>query len=98
MSEKTYRRLRAELTSIADDGLYKRERLISSPQSGEIRVALKGKSQPIINLCANNYLGLADHPEIIAAAKATMDANTDTAWPPFALSAARSICTGNWNG
>ena len=73
MSEKTYRRLRAELTSIADDGLYKRERLISSPQSGEIRVALKGKSQPIINLCANNYLGLADHPEIIAASKATMD-------------------------
>ena len=73
MSEKTYRRLRAELTSIADDGLYKRERLISSPQSGEIRVALKGKSQPIINLCANNYLGLADHPEIISASKATMD-------------------------
>ena len=73
MSEKTYRRLRAELTSIAEDGFYKRERLISSPQSGEIRVALKGKSQPIINLCANNYLGLANHPEIIAASKATMD-------------------------
>ena len=73
MSEKTYRRLRTELTSIAEDGLYKRERLISSPQSGEIRVALKGKNQPIINLCANNYLGLADHPEIIAASKATMD-------------------------
>ena len=65
--------MRAELTSIADDGLYKRERLITSPQSGEIRVALKGKNQPIINLCANNYLGLADHPEIIAASKATMD-------------------------
>ena len=73
VSEKTYRRLRAELTSIAEDGLYKRERLISSPQSGEIQVTLKGKNQPIINLCANNYLGLADHPEIIAASKATMD-------------------------
>ncbi len=73
MSEKTYRRLRAEIASFENDGLYKRERLITSPQSGEIRVALKGKNQPIINLCANNYLGLADHPEIIAASKATMD-------------------------
>ena len=86
MSEKTYRRLRAELTSIADDGLYKRERLISSPQSGEIRVALKGKSQPIINLCANNYLGLADHPEIIAASKATMDAYG------YGMASVRFIC------
>ena len=86
VSEKTYRRLRSELTSIAEDGLYKRERLISSPQSGEIRVALKGKSQPIINLCANNYLGLADHPEIIAAAKATMDAYG------YGMASVRFIC------
>ncbi len=73
MSESTYRRLRAELASIENDGLYKRERPITSPQSGEIRVATNGASQPYINLCANNYLGLADHPDIIAAAKATMD-------------------------
>ena len=73
MSENTYRRLRSELEAIEYDGLYKRERLITSPQSGEIRVALSGKEQPVINLCANNYLGLADHPEIIAAAKAAMD-------------------------
>ncbi|NDJ62203.1 MAG: aminotransferase class I/II-fold pyridoxal phosphate-dependent enzyme, partial [Chloroflexi bacterium] len=73
MSEKTYQRLRGELAAIAQDGLYKHERLITSPQSGEIRVALNGTDKPIINLCANNYLGLADHPEIIAAAKAAMD-------------------------
>ena len=73
MSENTYRRLRTELKSIEIDGLYKRERVITSPQSGEIRVARSGVEQPLINLCANNYLGLADHPEIIGAAKATMD-------------------------
>ena len=74
MPDKTiYRRLRAELEALEQEGLYKRERIITSPQSGEIRVALDGVEQPIINLCANNYLGLADHPDIIAAAKATMD-------------------------
>ena len=74
MPDKTiYRRLRAELEALGQEGLYKRERIITSPQSGEIRVALDGVEQPIINLCANNYLGLADHPDIIAAAKATMD-------------------------
>ena len=73
MSETTYRRLRSELESIEAAGLTKRERLIVSPQSGAIRVAANGAEQPIINLCANNYLGLADHPEIIAAAKAALD-------------------------
>ncbi len=86
MSEKTYRRLRAEIASFENDGLYKRERLITSPQSGEIRVALKGKNQPIINLCANNYLGLADHPDIITAAKATMDAYG------YGMASVRFIC------
>ena len=73
MSESTYERLRVELRSIEAEGLYKRERLITSPQAGEIRVALADGEQAIINLCANNYLGLADHPEIIAAAKAALD-------------------------
>ena len=73
MSETTYRRLRSELESIEAAGLTKRERLIVSPQSGAIRVAANGAEQPIINLCANNYLGLANHPEIIAAAKAALD-------------------------
>lgn len=73
MSDNTYERLRAELRSIQAEGLYKRERLIKSPQAGEIRVALEDSERAIINLCANNYLGLADHPEIIAAAKAALD-------------------------
>ncbi len=57
------------LTQIEADGLYKRERMITSPQAGEIRVG----DRAVINLCANNYLGLADHPDLIAAAKAVMD-------------------------
>ena len=73
MSSTTYERLRAELQSIEAEGLYKRERMITSPQSGEIRVAHENSERAIINLCANNYLGLADHPEIIAAAKAALD-------------------------
>jgi len=73
MSKTTYRRLQYELKAIEQDGLYKRERLITSPQAGEIRVSRNGREQSIVNLCANNYLGLADHPEIIAAAKAAMD-------------------------
>ncbi|MYD08701.1 MAG: glycine C-acetyltransferase [Chloroflexi bacterium] len=73
MSDSTYKRLRAELRSIEAEGLYKRERLITSPQSGEIRVAHADGEATITNLCANNYLGLADHPEIIAAAKAALD-------------------------
>ncbi len=57
------------LTQIEADGLYKRERMITSPQAGEIRVG----NRDVINLCANNYLGLADHPDLIAAAKTVMD-------------------------
>ena len=57
------------LTQIEADGLYKRERMITSPQAGEIHVG----DRAVINLCANNYLGLADHPDLIAAAKSVMD-------------------------
>ena len=68
MTDKTiYRRLRSEHEALEQEGLYKRERIITSPQSGDIRAALDGKEQPIINLCANNFLGPADHPDIIAA-------------------------------
>lgn len=61
------------LETIKADGLYKREREIVSPQSGRIRYRMDGVEKEAINLCANNYLGLADHPEIIATAKAAMD-------------------------
>lgn len=68
MSQTTYDRLLQELVAIEQDGLYKHERLITSPQSGEILVEKDGQNQQTINLCANNYLGLADNPKIIQAA------------------------------
>lgn len=73
MSEQVFERLRTELRQIEADGLYKRERLITSPQSGRVTVQKNGRVEPIINLCANNYLGLADHPYIVEAAKQAMD-------------------------
>ncbi|MEP2717771.1 glycine C-acetyltransferase [Pseudophaeobacter sp.] len=70
------------LTQIEADGLYKRERMITSPQGGEITV---GDAQ-VINLCANNYLGLADHPDLIAAARSVMDDKG------FGMASVRFIC------
>jgi glycine C-acetyltransferase len=58
------------LAGLREEGLYKTERVITTPQAGQ--VALKGE-QPVINLCANNYLGLADSPELIETAKAALD-------------------------
>lgn len=58
--------LGSELTAIKEAGLYKSERLISGPQGSRVRV---GSSDPVLNLCANNYLGLAQHPEVNSAAK-----------------------------
>ncbi len=70
------------LTQIEAEGLYKRERMITSPQGGEIMVGDK----QVINLCANNYLGLADHPALIEAAKRTMDPRG------FGMASVRFIC------
>ena len=57
------------LSEIKDAGLYKEERIIESPQGAVI--AVKGKE--VLNFCANNYLGLSDHPRLIAAAKSAKD-------------------------
>ena len=62
----------ADLEAIREAGTWKRERIIVSPQSSTIRVA---SGQEVLNFCANNYLGLADHPELIAAAKAALDSH-----------------------
>ncbi|MCA0930550.1 glycine C-acetyltransferase [Ruegeria profundi] len=70
------------LAQIDSEGLYKRERMITSPQSGEITVG--GKN--VINLCANNYLGLADHPALIDAAKGAMEPRG------FGMASVRFIC------
>ncbi len=61
------------LDDIEHEGLTKRERTIVSPQSSHIRVEANGRTQEIINLCANNYLGLANHPALIAAAHKALD-------------------------
>jgi len=74
--------LRKELESIRDAGLYKDERIILSPQGANIRV----KDGEVINFCANNYLGLGDHPDLIAAAKEGLDTHG------YGMSSVRFIC------
>ncbi|SFE75260.1 2-amino-3-ketobutyrate coenzyme A ligase [Sulfitobacter brevis] len=70
------------LAQIEAEGMMKRERMITSPQAGQITV---GEHQ-VINLCANNYLGLADHPELIAAARGAMEPKG------FGMASVRFIC------
>ncbi|WP_170406963.1 glycine C-acetyltransferase [Ruegeria arenilitoris] len=70
------------LSQIKAEGLYKTERMITSPQSGEITVG----GRQVINLCANNYLGLADHPALIEAAKNAMEPKG------FGMASVRFIC------
>jgi glycine C-acetyltransferase len=62
--------LQAELAGLRESGLYKAERVISSPQGAEITVA---EGREVLNFCANNYLGLADHPVLVEAAKSALD-------------------------
>jgi len=76
--------LQDELKSIQDAGLYKRERVITSPQGPEITV--QGRTEPVLNFCANNYLGLSSHPEMIQAAKDALDSHG------FGMSSVRFIC------
>lgn len=73
----------AELQSIRDQGLYKAERLIDSPQQPDIRLR---DQREVLNLCANNYLGLADHPEIVKAAHEALDR-----WG-YGMASVRFIC------
>ena len=83
MYGKMKQHLRAELDSLGEAGLYKRERVIVSPQRAAIGVA-GGKE--VINFCANNYLGLSDHPRLIEAAKRAMDSRG------YGMSSVRFIC------
>ena len=70
MSSSLIDRLSGELEAIRADGLYKHERVIASPQAGAIDAEPGGR---VLNFCANNYLGLADHPALVAAGKAALD-------------------------
>lgn len=75
--------LAAELKSIEEAGLYKKERIIITPQRADIRV---NEGQEVLNFCANNYLSLSDHPRLIQAAKDAMDERG------FGMSSVRFIC------
>ena len=83
MKEAFYSHLQQQLEHIRADGLYKQERTIVSPQNTAIKVA---DGQQVINFCANNYLGLADHPELIKAAKDALDNHG------FGMASVRFIC------
>ncbi|MFK7812387.1 MAG: glycine C-acetyltransferase [Maribacter sp.] len=83
MYGKIKEHLQAELNQIKEDGLYKSERIITSPQDAVIKIST---GEEVINFCANNYLGLSSHPEVIQAAKAAMDTHG------FGMSSVRFIC------
>ena len=75
--------LQTELQTIKESGLFKEERIITSAQGAEITL---NSGQTVLNFCANNYLGLSSHPEVIQAAKDTMDTHG------FGMSSVRFIC------
>ena len=75
--------LQTEIDTIKDNGLYKKERIITSPQGAEITISTGEK---VLNFCANNYLGLSSHPEVVQAAKDALDTHG------FGMSSVRFIC------
>jgi len=82
-AEDFYRHLEQELHNIKQEGLYKQERIITTPQNGEIET---DGGQAVINLCANNYLGLSAHPRVVNAAHQALDERG------FGMSSVRFIC------
>ena len=83
MFEKSKSILQAELNAIREAGLYKKERIITTPQGAAIKTS-DGKE--VLNFCANNYLGLSSHPDVVAAAKHAIDTHG------YGLSSVRFIC------
>ncbi|MBN4047640.1 glycine C-acetyltransferase [Acidimicrobiaceae bacterium AH-315-P05] len=87
MQQRFLDHISATLDEIEADGLLKRERQITSPQAGQITVETDGQGAiPVINLCANNYLGLAQHPRLVAAAKMALDDHG------YGMASVRFIC------
>ncbi len=82
MYGKIQEHLQNELNAIQQNGLYKKERIITSPQGAEIIV----NGETVLNFCANNYLGLSSHPEVVQAAKDALDSHG------FGMSSVRFIC------
>ena len=83
MYGKIQQHLESELQTIIDNGIFKSERIITSPQGAEITISTGEK---VLNFCANNYLGLSSHPEVVKAAKDALDSHG------FGMSSVRFIC------
>lgn len=83
MYGKFQKQLQEELQSIQDAGLFKKERIIINPQAADIRVST---GEDVLNFCANNYLGLSSHPEVVSASKQALDSHG------FGMSSVRFIC------
>ncbi|MCF6139957.1 glycine C-acetyltransferase [Flavobacterium sp. K77] len=83
MYGKIKEHLQAELQTIEENGIFKRERIITSPQAAEITIST---GETVLNFCANNYLGLSSHPEVVQAAKDALDSHG------FGMSSVRFIC------
>lgn len=83
MYGKIKEHLQKELQTIEENGIFKSERIITSPQGAEITIST---GQTVLNFCANNYLGLSSHPEVIQAAKDALDTHG------FGMSSVRFIC------
>ncbi|MBT4344867.1 MAG: glycine C-acetyltransferase [Flavobacteriales bacterium] len=83
MLGKFQKQLQDELANIKEAGLYKKERIITNPQGASIRVST---GEEVLNFCANNYLGLSSHPDVIQAAKNALDTHG------FGMSSVRFIC------
>jgi glycine C-acetyltransferase len=83
MYGKIQQHLQNELQTIQDNGLFKKERIITSPQGAEITIST---GETVLNFCANNYLGLSSHPEVVQAAKDALDTHG------FGMSSVRFIC------
>lgn len=83
MYGKIKEHLQSEIDAIKENGLFKSERIITSPQGAEIKIST---GETVLNFCANNYLGLSSHPEVVQAAKDTLDSHG------FGMSSVRFIC------
>lgn len=83
MYGKIKEHLQSEIADIKEQGLFKKERIITSPQDAVIKIST---GEEVINFCANNYLGLSSHPDVIQAAKDTLDSHG------FGMSSVRFIC------
>src|SRR5687767_7072378 len=83
MNKNFLQHIQKEIEAIKEAGLYKKERIITTPQGADIKVST---GEQVVNFCANNYLGLSSHPKVIEAAKKALDTHG------YGMSSVRFIC------